>query len=86
MELRINRVRINRSRPVIGLPQNFGRWRGPMNGTLALVVGILSGGGETQILPYAKNLFKLFALTGMGIQTFRMQALAPEPPGGISTT
>ena len=50
------------------LLQNFGRWRGPMNGTLChsmdggSVVGTPWGGGIVK--PYLQNIFfKLFALT-----------------------
>ena len=47
------------------LPQQFGRWWGPTNSLNAgSEVGIPWGGGDIQTLPYAKNLFELFTLTG----------------------
>ena len=44
------------------LPQHFGRWWGPTDGTLSFYECWFSG-GDTQTLPYAKE-FELFALTG----------------------
>ena len=42
------------------LPQNYGRWQGPTNGTLSFYWCRLSGGG-TQTLPAVINYFKRFA-------------------------
>ena len=55
------------------LSQNFGRWRGPANGTLSFYECRFSGGdtmrwwGHSNPTIYAKkNLFELFTLTGIG--------------------
>ena len=58
------------------LPQNFGRWQGPTNGhsmNAGSVVIHYEVVGTPKSYLMRENLFKLF------------WALAPEPPGGIST-
>ena len=59
-----------------------------------LVVGIPWGGGDTQTLPYAKELCLNFMHSQVtGVQKLQVQVIIPllaseniEPPGGISTT
>ena len=53
------------------LPQNCGRWWGPMNGTVSFysvgwVVGTHRGGGDTQTLPAVIKLVWTFALRNSG--------------------
>ena len=49
------------------LPQKFGRWQGPMNGTLSFYECRFSGGelvGAPNPYLMQNNLFELFARTG----------------------
>ena len=57
------------------LPQNFGMWQGPTNGTLSFCESRFNRGGyhegvETlKLYLMQKNLFELTALTGRGTHT-----------------
>ena len=67
------------------LSQNFGRWLGSYEWYFVILWIQVQWWKYHDVLGTIKLLVELFSLTGVGIRTLRVLALAPEPPGETFT-